>query len=130
MCPGLRTSFPVLLFTVHLASPPDGNLKTTHRSQHRTPHPCTFFHRGFLTLHRCYFLVGPGEEKWRAKRTLRVPGPGESRLLGSVWRGGSSWRNRTSHISYRVSSGKGLTALTSCQPMQTSIGLSNSVLIL
>ena len=76
MHPGLRTSFPVLLFTVHLACPPDGNFRTTHRSQHRTPHPYAFFHRGFLTLHRCYFLAGPGEETWRAERTLRVPGPG------------------------------------------------------
>ena len=90
MRPGLRTSFPELLFTVDLASPPDGNLKTTHRSQHRTAHPCTFFHRGFLTLHRCDFLAGPEEERWRAERTLRVPGPGGSRFLGSVWRGDCS----------------------------------------
>ena len=61
--PGLRMSFPALLFTVHLASPPDGNLKTTHRSPRRTPHPCTFFHRGFLSLPRCDFLAGPGEER-------------------------------------------------------------------
>lgn len=48
--PELRTPFPVLLFPVGLASPPDVNLKTTRRCQITPPNPYTFFHKWFLPL--------------------------------------------------------------------------------